>query len=318
MSKEIIDSLKDWFEDEWLLERHLTNEFIKDKEAFQRGCSAFDKKQYNLPIELYLNLKKEAGLASIAKENKSLLKYAYHNYRMVELVFNLIFASNTHDKGKGDLNSYLRFRLFSYLGSKNSDTELIQQKHKYEIIAGVQNLICYQCNKSSKNLIFNLGDVITYVPENTKAEIEKNKRYPNNKRFIEFEREGLCYTAFYKDVLIRNSVPSKNLDGFFELERINSISKCEKYFKRAFYFDLNNNPRKMSVQLNAFFSLKHYRDLYSHNISSYSQKVNIINPTYEDEKYLTNPELILESDYYERYVGNVVGLYAEFLTNPHL
>lgn len=318
MTNDIIDSLKDWFENEWLYERHLTSEFMKDKEAFEKGCVDFDQKEHKLPVDLYLNLKKEAGLAEIAKVNKSLLKYAYHNYRMVELVFNLIFSSNIHDTNKSDTNTYLRLRMFNYLGSKIYDNDLIRQKYNFEIIAGVQNLTCYQSNKGSKKIILNLSDIITYVPENTKSDIEKNKRnYSNINKFLEFEREGITYLANYKDILIRKSVPSINSEGFFELERIGSISKCEKYFKQAFYFDLNKNPRKMSVQLNAFFSLKHYRDLYSHNISSYSHKVNIINPSYEDEKYLKNPELILESDYFKRYVDNVISLYANFIDNPY-
>ena len=36
MSEQIIDSLKEWFEKEWLYERHLTAELIKDKDAFAR------------------------------------------------------------------------------------------------------------------------------------------------------------------------------------------------------------------------------------------------------------------------------------------
>jgi hypothetical protein len=318
MSEQIIESLKDWFEKDWLYDRHLTTEFVRDKEAFNRGCRTFELKQFSLPEQLFFNLKKEAGLAEVARMNNSLLKYAYHSYRMVELVFNLIFSTNFHDENKSDLKSYLRFRLYNYLGSKSLDNELIKQVYKYEIIAGVQNLTCFHSSDSSKKIKFNLGDIITYVSEKTKVEIEKNKRfYSNNKRYIEFEMDGYYYSVFYKDLLIRNSVPSRNLKGYYELDKISSISKCENFFKKSFYFDLNKTPRKMSVQLNAFFSMKHFRDLYSHNISSYSQKVNIFHPTYEDEKYLKNPELILDSDYFERYVDNVIELYADFLVHPH-
>ena len=86
MSEQIIDSLKEWFEKEWLYERHLTAELIKDKDAFQKGCKSFDDKNYSFDGELKIILRKEAGLAEVARVNKNLEKYATHCFRQVEKI----------------------------------------------------------------------------------------------------------------------------------------------------------------------------------------------------------------------------------------
>jgi hypothetical protein len=312
--------IKNWIEANWLFEKILSHEIQKDKNSYFKGIQDFDRKQYAVDKVLYKNLKREAGLAEIARQNKSLLKYAFHKYRMTELIFNIIFSSNEHDSNKNDLNSYLRHRIFAHLNSNSNFPKfkaLIEQIEHYELICSLPSVQCRSkgnFSSISKIQIVNLGDIIGYT---------KDRNYLQNQKpnfSFEFYKGKTCYEINVRALKVGKSQYKLNDYGFFELKSLNATDQ-ERIFKDAFYYDNSQNPRIPrinSVQLNAFFSMKHFRDLYCHNIASYTKKPRIYNPTSEDEKYIENPELILTSNYYDRYVDNVIALYADFLINPHL
>ena len=90
----MIEYLKDWFENEWLYERHLTSEFIKEREAFRKGCEYFDSKEYFFNAELEILLRKESGLAEVARVNRDLEKYATHCFRQIEKVLSEFILVN--------------------------------------------------------------------------------------------------------------------------------------------------------------------------------------------------------------------------------
>jgi hypothetical protein len=310
--------IKNWIEANWLFEKILSQEIQKDKQSYLKGIEDFDKKQYALDNILYKNLKREAGLAEIARQNKYLLKYAFHKYRMTELIFNIIFSSNEHDTIKNDLNSYLRHRIYVHLNSNLQFKALIEQKiEQYELICALPSAQCRpkgNFSENSKIQIVKMGDIIGYT---------KDRNYLRNQKpyfSFEFYSGKTCYEINVKSLKMGKSQYKLNDDGFFELKNLNATEQ-ERIFKDAFYYDNSQNqrdPRKNSVQLNAFFSMKHFRDLYCHNIASYTKKPRINKPTSEDKKYIENPELILTSNYYDRYVDNVILLYGDFVRNPFL
>lgn len=309
--------IKNWIEANWLFEKILSHEIQKDKKSYLKGIEDFDKKQYAVDKVLYKNLKREAGLAEIARQNKSLLKYAFHKYRMTELIFNIIFSSNEHDSNKNDFNSYLRQRIFIHLNSNFKFKTLIEQIEHYELICSLPSVQCRSKGRfstNSKTQIVKLGDLIGYT---------KDRNYLLNQKphfSFEFYRDETCYEINVKSLKIGKSQYKLNDDGFFELKSLNATDQ-ERIFKDAFYYDNSQNPRiprKNSVQLNAFFSMKHFRDLYCHNIASFTKKPRIYKPTSEDENYIENPELILTSNYYDRYVDNVILLYEDFVRNPYM
>jgi len=309
--------IKNWIEANWLFEKILSQEIQKDKQSYHKGIEDFDKKQYALNKILYKNLKREAGLAEIAKQNKSLLKYAFHKYRMTELIFNIIFSSNEHDTIKNDLNSYIRHRIYVHLNSNLKFKTLIEQIERYELICALPTAQCRpkgNFSANSKIQIVKMGDIIGYTRD-------RNYLHSQNPNFsFEFYSGKTCYEINVKSLKMGKSQYKLNDDGFFELKSLNATEQ-ERIFKDAFYYDntkTRRTSRKNNVQLNAFFSMKHYRDLYCHNIASYTKKPRIIKPTPEDEKYIENPELILTSNYYDRYVDNVILLYADFVRNPYM
>lgn len=312
--------VKNWIEANWLFEKILSHEIQKDKQSYLKGIEDFDRKQYAVDKVLYKNLKREAGLAEIARQNKSLLKYAFHKYRMTELIFNIIFFSNDHDSNKNDFNTYLRHRIFAHLNSNSNLTKikaLIEKIEHYELICSLPSVQCKPKGNfpvNSKIQIVKSGDIIGYT---------KDRNYLKNQKpnfSYEFYRDEICYRINIQALKIGKTQSILKDNGFFELKSL-SASEQERIFKDSFYYDNSQNqriPRKNSVQLNAFISMKHFRDLYCHNIASFTKKPRIYRPTSEDENYIENPELILTSNYYDRYVDNVIALYADFLINPHL
>jgi hypothetical protein len=239
---------------------------------------------------------------------------------MTELIFNIIFSSNEHDSNKNDLNSYLRHRIFAHLNSNSNLTKfnaLIEQIEHYELVCSLPSVQCRPKSEfliNSKIQIVKSGEIIGYT---------KERNYLQNKKpnfSYEFYRDKICYRINVQALKIGETQYVSNDNGFFELKSL-SATEQERIFKDAFYYDYIQKQRitrMNSVQLNAFFSMKHFRDLYCHNIASYTKKPRIYNPTSEDVKYIENPELILTSNYYDRYVDNVIALYADFLINPHL
>jgi hypothetical protein len=315
MSEQIIDTLKDWFEQEWLYERHLTSELMKDKDAFQRGCVNFDSKQFALPDQLYLNLKKEAGLAEVAKENQSLLKYAFHSYRQIEVIYSLVFSDNTNTRNSTNLNEYLRSRIFNSLENNSNHKDLIEIETEFELIANKNNVQC-MCY-SNRNLVmeFASNEKITLLSEKEKSYFEKN---PFGTLNFKSNQSNDKWTVKCSDVRIGNSQFKKDNLGYYKFKRMDINKQCY-YFVSSFHFDSQKKYRLNWVQLNAFDSIKFYRDLHTHNIASFSKTPKFNNKlSREDQKYVNEPIRILNSDYYQRYVDNVISLYANYLENPHL
>jgi hypothetical protein len=313
--KKIIAGLSGWIEKEWLFERSLTSTFFSDKEAFQRGCERFDRKKFNLPSNLYINLKREFAFAELARERQNLLKYAFHNYRMVEIIFNLIFSSNVHNSNKSDFTTYLRNRIFKYL-NQGKYNFLVEHVIEYELISVTGNTVCKNLVNSTRDLSFGHRVFIAMVTKNVRDCILDKRNNPFGNVTFQMNKER--FVVDKSKVSIRNSKPALTEDGYYMFEPVKRMIDQERVFKKAFYFSNQSVPRRNSVQLNAFFSMKFYRDLYTHNVASFAQNPKIDKPSFEDTKYIEFPEAILESDYYERYIDNVIGLYADFLINPHL
>jgi hypothetical protein len=290
-NKKIIDSLKSWFEKEWLFERHLTSELMKDKEAFRRGCENFDGKNYSFEGELYALLRKEAGLAEIARVNKDLEKYALHSFRQIEKVFSEFVFVNP---GRQKIGKYLL----------NGQDMILNPVIISNLNQSVSNLLnhTYQNSLSKYCLILKLNH------------IKKINSY--------------CYQApdiNHSDDAIK-SIDHKD----WKLTQ----SEQEKIFKSILYFDtfgnnslsqlMNNIQNKPSLV--AFNHMYHFRNLGSHLNSQPSSLQLPKNLSVQEQNrlslYYTHPTEVMNINnespgFYQRYIDTMLGLYSDFLKNPH-
>ena len=291
-------------------EKNHIEEYLNDKISYKQGVQEFEKKFPNLPQRLKANLKHEAGLAMMAKNEEQLLQYALHCYKQVESIYNEIFESYIEVTNKNDNNQYNRVKIYNYLHPTNTKWSKLSILNKHiienEIKVNTPSVICTSKNGASKT--FSMGDIIGYC-SNTKQ----------NTLYVE-DSNNEVWIVKNNDVIVGKSRHKKDHLGYFVFERL-SIRDKETFFKIAFYYDLNTprSPRSTGVQLNAFFSMKHFRDIVSHNISSNSSEINFYDAklSKEDMKYIDNPDLIVKSNYYQRYVDVVIKLYSDYLQSPH-
>lgn len=290
MSEKIIDSLKEWFEKEWLFERHLTSELMKDKEAFQMGCEYFDSHKYNFKGDLLVQLRKEAGLAEVARINKNIEKYATHCFKQVEKVlseFMLVYPGR-QKIGKYLLNGHDMIQNPVVIGELNPSIV----KSLYHINEnGDHNSNCLILKI---NFILKEGNYYFAAPEpngfNSKLKSLQDKHWHINQN--EYER-------IFKAVLWYNT------------------------FGSGLSVDANNKKAKPSFE--AYSHMYFYRNVGSHLNSEYKplQKPKSNNTVQNSrlKAFYENPIVVMDNTieapgFYQRYVDMVLYLYSEFLQNP--
>lgn len=291
-------------------EKNHIEEYLNDKISYKQGVQEFEKKFPDLPQRLKANLKHEAGLAMIAKNEEQLLQYALHCYKQVESIYNEIFESFNEVRDKNDKNQYNRIKIYNYLHPTNTKWSKLSIINK--------NIIEHEIKVNFASVIFTNNDGVTKTfSQGSTIGFCSN----TNQSILYIEDSNKEVWKVQKSqVIISGSRRKRDHSGYFVFERL-SIRDKESFFKKAFYFDLNSPPapRLTSVQLNAFFSMKHYRDIISHNISSNSSEINFYDAklSKEDMKYIDQPDIIVKSNYYQRYVDVVIKLYSDYLQNPH-
>ena len=290
MSEQIIDSLKEWFEKEWLYERHLTSELMKDKESFQRGCEYFDLKNYSFEGELYALLRKEAGLAEVARVNKNLEKYATHCFRQVEKVFSEFIQVNP---GREKLGSYL-LNGYDLIQNPTVIKELNPSivpmlYHKKE-----DGSLNERCLVLKLNYILKNGNYFYQAPE-PNSDIPQLK-YLNHEKWnlSQKDSENIFKGSLWFDTFgqglskIAKSVQDKPM--------------FEAYTHMAFFRNigshLNSEYRPLQMpKTSDHFQIKRIKGFYN-------------NPMQVMDKQLESP------GFYQRYVDMVLFLYSDYLRNP--
>lgn len=104
-----------------------------------------------------------------------------------------------------------------------------------------------------------------------------------------------------------------------------TISQKEFLFKNTFYFsghydelinfskEINSNQK---VYLNAFGAIKYFRNLASHNNLD-NQPMEKPKGDVSEHKYYENPEIVVDSNYFQQYVNMVLLTYINHLKNPY-
>jgi hypothetical protein len=286
MSDQIIESLKEWFEKEWLYERHLTSELIKDKDAFQKGCEYFDSKNYFFQGELLIQLRTEAGLAEVARTNKNLVKYATHCFRQVEKVLSEFILVNP---GIELIAKYL-------LNNKNF---IIDQTPNWTLnIASSKNLSHTFYNENTFRKELNPKCLILKL---NKIVFDKGQyKHLNNLKPLLNQKEE---NRIFKSIMYFKTFGVKD-------ELTENANKIEKELRPSFW---------------AFDHMYHFRNISSHLNSKdnplYEPKYKDNTEKYRIQRFYSDPMEVLKFEnespgFYQRYVDMVLHLYSEYLKNP--
>jgi hypothetical protein len=291
MSEQIIESLKEWFENEWLYERHLTTEFIRDKDAFNKGCDYFDSKKYSFRGDLIIQLRKESGLAEVARVNLNLEKYASHCFRQVEKVLSeFILVNPGREKiGKYLLNGRDMIQYPSIISELNPSL-LKSLNHLNPDGSHNPNCLILKLNYLLKegNYYYQAPDPESFI---YKIRSKDDKHWQLNQG--EYER-------IFKAVLWNDTFGN----GWSDTAKINQNKPSyyaygHMYFYRNIGSHLNSEYKPLSIPKS--------NDILQHKrlISYYENPLEVMNNHVEPPGF------------YQRYVDMVLYLYSEFLKNPH-
>tara|TARA_B110000285_G_scaffold234428_1_gene311360 strand:+ start:1717 stop:2703 length:987 start_codon:yes stop_codon:yes gene_type:complete len=297
--------------------------YLNDKIAYDKGFRYFKGRFPNLTNSSKHNLSHCQGLAETSRKDGDLLKYSFYKYRQYELLMFEVFESNNEVVKKGDKNDYNRIKILNYLKNTNwsANTKKLNfcqnsyneiKKEKFWLVKVKNSVTSISINtKKSESQSFNGGEIIG------KTLSKKADKY--NRIWVDLVNIGECRPVSYGDVYFDSYIETTSLDknGYIEFDKHIKDDHKHFLFQSAFYWGLSRKKRSAvkSCQLNAFFLMRHYRNLYSHN-KFFSEPV-IYKPTPEDQLYLKDPELILTSDYFDRLIISFVQAYDDFLKQPH-
>jgi hypothetical protein len=278
----MIEYLKDWFENEWLYERHLTSEFIKEKEAFRKGCEYFDSKEYSFTGELEILLRKESGLAEVARVNRDLEKYATHCFRQIEKVLSeFILVNPSREKiGKYFLNGYDMILNPSIIKTLNpSVSDLLSHTNNNQL-----NRYC---------LILKINSI--------KLKYGKCERYENSQIHLTQKEEN----KIFKSILYFKTFGIKG-------ELTENALKIDKEKRPSFWafehmYHLRNINSHLNSNGNLLIEPNYIDDTEKYRIQRfYSHPMEVLK--FENES----------PGFYQRYVDMVLFLYSEYLKNRRL
>lgn len=286
MSEEIIESLKEWFEKEWLYERHLTGELMKDKDAFHKGCEYFDSKNYCFDGEFNIQLRKEAGLAEVARVNNDLEKYATHCFRQVEKVLSEFTLINP---GIEKIAKYL-------LNNKNF---ILDPTPNWKInSSSAKNLSHTFFNEHIGKAELNPKCLILKLNKIGKEYGQWSYLNINRLNLNQKEENRIFKAILYFNTFGSNGELSENVKKIQNLPSLDA-------------FDHMYNFRNINSHLNS-------------KKSTFSQPFTYDDTEkYRLQRFYLDPMEVLKFEnespgFYQRYVDMVLYLYSEYLRNPML
>ena len=291
MNDQIIESLKDWFEKEWLYDRHLTAEFIRDKEAFKRGCEYFDNKNYFFQGELGMLLRKESGLAEVSRINNDLEKYAKHCFNQLEKVLSEFILIKP---GREKIGAYLL-----------NDNDIISNPNVIlELNPSVSNLLSHSYQDSLNkyclilklNFIKSLGFKYYQAPISQGSDESLKSKEHSYWNLTQSQQEKIFKSILYFETFGEN---------------------------KALTYKMNKIIHKPS--LFAFNHMYYFRNLGSH-LNSQESLLRLPEKIGAKERkrisvFYKNPKEVMDINneapgFYQRYVDSILYLYSEFLKNP--
>ena len=307
-------------EKEFRYDREQIKSHIQNKSFFDRGVAKFESQFPNFPEKLSRSLSLEFGLKEIALEEGSLLKYASHTYRIIERVWEEIFNDKPAGNLSNNLGHYNRTKILAYINQNNLNIpskilKKLSPLKEYEVkcIANCSNVPDIDRSQTKS---FSVGDVVGDISEES---LRYYQRTPRMLFWRVVDQNGVTWSIHKNNISTNQSKDKIDSDGYYVFDRL-TMREMERLFKRVFYFDLQSGNRLPWAQLNSFYSIKYFRDIDSHNISHNSTEPNYYggNLSPEDRNYKNNPELILGSEYYSRYVNMVIKGYLLHINNPHI
>ena len=292
MSKEIIDSLKDWFENEWLYERHLTGEFMRDKEAFRQGCETFDAKNYSFEGELAILLRREAGLAEVARINKNIEKYATHCFKQLEKVLSEFTLVNP---GRAKIGKYL-LRGHDFIQNPEAIGELNPTVAKTLNHLTSDGRLNAGCLILKLNYILKEGKYCYQAPDLNGLNAKVKSIHDKHWVFTQNEEERI-----FKAVLWYNTFET----GWSNVAKSTSSKPTFQAYSHMYFY------RNIGSHLNSA-----YKPLEMPKSNDPKQIVRL-------KVFYEHPMEVMDNEieapgFYQRYVDMVLLLYSEFLRNPYL
>ena len=280
------EGIKDWIKDHFSdYDKSRFDLYMKEKKAYEDGIAKFDVMQYDLPPELKIALRHESGLMEVARQLGFLFEYCYHAYRQIELVFNNFFELSPGRNAVGDylLGTDESVLNLHYSGNYRNDQIQLQAIAN----RAVQNIVNY-IRPTNSSHSFNKFNLVRKV---------NNYKLNNSNRWVS---QSSPIKLFFKD-------------------------KERLYKSTMFYNPFNPNYNKSNPakafswpNLNAFEIVNHSRNKYAHLGIENSDLESVYNDsrlgltiTKQEQIFINDPTSILQSDYIERYVNMVVGLYSE-------
>jgi hypothetical protein len=289
MSEQIIDSLKVWFQKEWLYERHLTSELMKDKDAFQRGCDYFDSKNYSFKGDQLIQLRKESGLAEVARVNNDLEKYATHCFRQVEKVLSEFINVNPGRKKIGSylLNCYDMIQNPSVIRELNPSINRLLYHTKED---GNHNSGCLIIKL---NYILKEGNYYYQAPEQNSPISQLRNIKDSHWNLTQKDHERIFKACLWLNTFGR---------GWSELANGVSDKPAFEAFSHMYFY------RNVSSHLNSEFKP------LSMPSSNNPAQIARLKTFYENPLEVMNNK-IEAPGFYQRYVDMILYLYSEYLKN---
>ncbi len=258
------------------------NKYLEDKKAFQFGVDYFDSKNYHFPTDLSTKLRREAGLANVAMENKQLLKYAIHCYKQLEIVYSEFV-----------LNEPGRSRIAIYLLNNDHPTS--------------PRLISITNSASQKNLKYStelcLVRKLNFVAKHNGTFSQTTVSVGSNNNQYKWNLSASDRNKIFKATLYFNPFdPAVSQILSTSAGAITDKPSLHAH-EHMYYF------RNLGSHLN-----KDNQSLPFPTFSSQAETVRV-KPFFDD------PELVLDRThespgFYQRYIDMVLHLYSEFLKSP--
>jgi hypothetical protein len=291
IQKWIVDTVVHAIPEHYFYDQVKSDQYLEEKEAFNEGVEYFNSKNYKFPPDLIEKLKRESGLAFVARKKNHLLPYAVHCYKQVELVYSSFFNNSP---GRGSIGTFLlngeNITLNNYISVTNTASQSNLLYNQFSIP---------RANSNQQPQLKCLLRKLLYVQEYRGAfSVVSTARQRDRKwRLTSFEQDRIFKSTLYFNPIVTGSVLSTSAQAIQNKPYLYAIDHM--YHCRNMGSHLNTENKRLYVpSFNGSRELNRYKIFYD------------------------TPEVVLNINkespgFYQRYVDMVLFLYSEYLKNAH-
>lgn len=290
------NKIKDWISDELpeslLLNGELLARYSFEKESYLKGVERFDSADYKFDKSLKVKLRKEAGLAEVARRNGEFLNYAIHCFKQIELVTSQFCEVNP---GRDRIADYLR------------DNRNIN--HNASLTITVVNTAA--ASNLFHDIIYNNG-----------IQIFNRRCIVRKLNYLEYNN-----TRGWRQAPLNSRGDKKWKLEQYQRERIFKACLVFDTFSPGNSWTNTANSMTYKPSLDAYKHMNYFRNLASHTNTD-NQPLQDPETTDQSEKaridrFWENPlnvmDVSLEAPgFYQRYIDMMFHLYSEFLKSPFI